>query len=188
MVTCLLSLAHAEIEPLPLIVKPPSSSGVNQGFSRAPSRTFYAQGKNILVIEGIGATIYKSKKGNNTVFYIIEYYIDPEGKELKKTSWAIFEGTDRLTNEMTFSYENIASYTFREELGDGECCIYMVLFTEDGGFRQLGKTFFDKEGRFKQQEKFIVGKDGTIQFECVVNEEKRIGESHFPLSFLGNDK
>jgi len=166
----LLSLVHAEISPLPLIVDPPSSAGVNQGFSRVPSHAFYDRGKNILVTECIGATIYKSPKGNNTVFHIIEYYIDPKGKELKKTSWSVFEGTDKLTNEMTFSYENIASYTFREELGDGEYCIYTVLFTKEGEFRELGKTFFDKEGRLKQREKTFVAKDGAIQFECVIGE------------------
>ncbi len=173
MAIALLSLVHAEVSPLPLIVDPPSSAGVNQGFSRVPSHTFYDRGKNILVIEGIGATPYKSPKGNNTVFYIIEYYIDPEGKELKKASWSVFEGTDRLANETAFSYENIAPYTFREELGDGEYCIYTVLFTKGGDFQQLGKTFFDKEGRFKQQEKTFVGKDGRIQFECVIGKEKR---------------
>ena len=98
--------------------------------------------------------------------------MDPEGKELKKTSWSIFEGTDRLANETTFSYKNIAPFTFREELGDGEYCIYSLLFTGDGEFSQLGKSFFDKKGGFKQLEKTFVGKDGTIQYECVTAEEK----------------
>ncbi len=158
---CLLlacGIGKADSSSLPLIVNPPSSAGVNQGFSRVPSHTFYDREKNILVIEGIGATIYKSPKGNNTVFYIIEYYIDPEGKELKKTSWDIFEGTDRLANETTISYENIAPYTFREELGDGEYCIYTVLFTTDGDFRQLERAFFGKDGTILSKDVFPANK------------------------------
>lgn len=151
-VTSLLPLVQAEVSPLPLIVNPPSSSGVNQGFSREPFLAFYDQGKNILVIEQIESTLDESKKGNHTVFHIVEYYIDPKGKELKKTSWTIFEGTDSLANETTISYENIAPYTFREDSGDGKYYIYTVHLASNGEFKRLERTYFDKDGAIQSKD------------------------------------
>lgn len=125
---------------------------MNQGFSRKPARPFFDQEKNILVLESIGSTIYHSKNGNNTVFHIREFYIDPKGKELMQTSWDIFEGTDRLANETAISYQNIAPYTFREEMGDGEYCLYTALFSPAGAFIQLKRTFFNKDGSLHSQD------------------------------------
>lgn len=132
--------------PLPLIVTPPQSGGVDQGFSRTPSQAMYNEEKGILVIEFLSQTKYRSPNGNNTRFVILEYLIDPEGKELKRTSWEVFEGTNKLANEHTSSYECIAPYTFRETLGDGEYYIYKLIFDSQGKFAQLERTLVGKNG------------------------------------------
>ena len=73
--------AQAAVQPLPLIVAPPQSSGTDQGFSRSPSPGHYDEGKGILVKEFITRTAYRSPKGNNSRFVIMEYSVDPTGKE-----------------------------------------------------------------------------------------------------------
>ena len=93
--------AQAVVQPLPLIVAPPQSSGTDQGFSRSPSPGRYDEGKGILVKEFITRTAYRSPKGNNSRFVIMEYSVDPTGKELRRTTREVFEGTSRLANEDT---------------------------------------------------------------------------------------
>lgn len=137
---------QAATKPLPLIVTPPQSSGINQGFSRPPSRGVYDEEKGILVTEFLSRTPYRSPNGNNSRFIIIEYSIDPKGKELKRTSWEVFEGTSTLANEHTVSYECISPYTFRETLGDGEYRIYKLILDSHGKLKQFEQTFYGKNG------------------------------------------
>ena len=143
---------RAASAPLPLIVTPPQSSRDNQGFSRPPTPGLYKEEKGILVIEYLSQTKYRSPNGNNTRFVILEYLIDPEGKELKTTSWEILEGSGKLANEHTLTYERLAPYTFRENMGDGESCIYKLRFDSEGKFKQLERTHLGKNGETLSQE------------------------------------
>lgn len=144
--------SRAATAPLPLIVTPPQSSRDNQGFSRPPTPGVYNEEKGILVIEFLSQTKYRSPNGNNTRFVILEYFIDPEGKELKRTSWEVLEGSNRLANEHTISYECLNPYTFRENLGDGESCIYQLIFDSEGKFKRMERSFFGKNGEVLSKE------------------------------------
>lgn len=144
--------AQAAVQPLPLIVTPPQSSGTDQGFSRSPSPSRYDEGKGILVREFITRTAYRSPKGNNSRFVIMEYSVDPTGKELRRTTREVFEGTSRLANEDTVVFERMAPYTFREELGDGAYALYKLVFDAQGKLQRMEQSFFGKDGAVLSQQ------------------------------------
>lgn len=144
--------AQAAVQPLPLIVAPPQSSGTDQGFSRSPSPGRYDEEKGILVKEFITRTAYRSPKGNNSRFVIMEYSIDPTGKELRRTTREVFEGTSRLANEDTVVFERVAPYTFREDLGDGAYALYKLVFDAQGTLQRMEQSFFGKDGAVLSQQ------------------------------------
>lgn len=144
--------AQAAVQPLPLIVAPPQSSGTDQGFSRSPSPGRYDEGKGILVKEFITRTAYRSPKGNNSRFVIMEYSVDPTGKELRRTTREVFEGTSRWANEDTVVFERMAPYTFREELGDGAYALYKLVFDAQGKLQRMEQSFFGKDGAVLSQQ------------------------------------
>ena len=136
-------LSAAEPPPVPLMVQPPTSQGTDQGFSREPTTQYFAE-QSIVVCEYITPTIAKSPKGNNRTFHIISYYVDPNGKAMKRTEREVFEGTSRVANEMSFELTCTAPHTYREELGDGTYRIYRARFGADRRLTKLTCAYYDK--------------------------------------------
>ena len=134
-----------EINHVPLIVSPPSSVGINQGFSRKPVSPFFCKQKSILVYECITQTKRKRKEGNNTVFKIVEYYIAPNGKDLRKTTYCIFEGSSEIKNIDTEIMQYVSDFTFRQEVGDGAYCLYSIEFNKTGRLESVVVTCYDSD-------------------------------------------
>lgn len=138
-------IADTKINHVPLIVPPPSSVGINQGFSRKPVSPFFCKQKSILVYESITQTKRKRKDGNNTVFKITEYYIAPNGKDFRKTTYCIFEGSSEIKNIDTEIMQYVSDFTFRQELGDGAYCLYSIEFNKTGRLESVVVTCYDSD-------------------------------------------
>ncbi len=143
-----LSICYADDErPIPPISDPPVSSGINRGFSRKPNQPVYDREKRMLVLESIGDTVVSKKSGNNHVFQITQFEIGERGESLKETSRCVFEGSDRMVNEITNRYPSVAPYVFRSELGDGKVGIYLVEMNANDDLERMIILFYDKNDK-----------------------------------------
>lgn len=143
---CVLSAPLTAAEgALPLVVEPPVSQGVNEGFSREPNPPTYHKKERILVTEQISATKRHSTHGNNRMFIITEYGFSPDGKKMQITRRAVFEGTARLANEEDFQLNSSEPNVFRMDMGDSAFRIYKARFTPEGDLESL--IIYDYDGR-----------------------------------------
>ena len=146
-------IVDAKFNHVPLIVTPPSSIGINQGFSRKPMSPYFCKQKSILVLECISSTERRRKEGNNTVFCIVEFYIDPNGKDFRKTIYCIFEGSSEIKNIDTQIMQYVSDYTFREELGDGAYCLYSIKFDQTGNLVSVLVECYDSNSKMSNSYK-----------------------------------
>lgn len=137
-------LSAAELNPVSPVV-PPTSPGTHQGFS-SESTTRYIAEQSTVVCVYITPTIAQPPKDNNRTFHVISYYVDPDGKKMKRTEREVFEGSSRVANEISFEPVCIAPHTYREELDDGNYRIYRARFGDDRRLTKLTCGYYDKNG------------------------------------------
>ena len=119
-------IREQETPEAPLIVEPPTSHGMNRGFSRRPLLPFYDKQEGILVMESIIPTQLK-KEGNNSRFIITEYYVSRDGKYMLETRREVLEGRDHIANTVTTVFENDGEpFVFRRVYDDGSSARYIV--------------------------------------------------------------
>lgn len=140
--------------PIPPPSDLPVSTGVNQGFSRAPKPVAWDKDSRTLTIEGISPTFAHSKQGNNSRFIIDQLRLSEDGSKLFIVSRTLFEGaSDKgFKNVSIETLEAIAPHIFAGKGGtdpDGRSAQTLIIFEilPDGELAHCAQQEFDANGK-----------------------------------------
>lgn len=131
------------LELVPAPSDAPTSTGVNQGFSRDPKPATWDPSTKTLTVEGLLPTLRHSKHGNNRRFVIVQWKLSEDNKTLTMVSRQIFEGASDLgfANVSALQEEAIAPGVFK--------AAHLIVFEldEQGNLLRCTQREFNKEGK-----------------------------------------
>lgn len=140
-----LSISKADLES---DLQIPTTSGLNQAFSRIPHEPSYNKERRELTLEGLISTIKHDPKGNNTRFVIAKVRLSEDGKHLESRCWYIQEGRPGIRNNKNMILSTEVPYSFTIE-DVGKLTFEM---SPEKELVRLTLTIYNKEDKTTSQE------------------------------------